>query len=164
MVRLPTFAVFDCNIFVQALLNPTGSAGKCFDLANDGRVVSFTSAATIREVRDVMLRPYILSRLPELTSVQVEAFVSEIIYISQLVEKVPPRFRLDRDPDDEIIINLAIECDAEYIVTWDKDLLDLMTGFDQTSKDFRQQYRRLKIVRPSDFLQILAEQDLSLKP
>jgi uncharacterized protein len=164
MERPPRFVVFDCNIFVQALLNPMGSAGKCFDLAREGRIVLFVSAATLNEVRTVFQRPHILLRLPRLHSDQIEAFLSEIIYISQLVENVPARYRFDRDPKDQIILDLAIECSAEYIFSWDKDLLDLMTGFDQVSKEFRQRYRSLKIISPADFLKNFTEQSLSLKP
>lgn len=164
MEHFPPFVVFDCNIFIQAFLNPTGSAGKCFDLVCEGRIVLFVSEATLNEVRTVILRPHILLRLPNVTSEQIEAFVSEILYISQMVENVPARFSFDRDPDDEIILNLAIECDAEYIISWDKDLLDLMTGFDQASKEFRQRHRSLKIVSPGDFFQNLIGSYLSLKP
>lgn len=65
------------------------------------------------------------------------------------------RFDFERDPKDEIIINLAIEAEADYIVSRDKDLLDLMTGYTDECKDFRRRFRRLKIVEPVEFLTII---------
>ena len=81
MEYFPPLVVFDCNIFVQALLNPIGSAGKCFDLAREGRIVLFVSEATLNEVRTVIQRPHILLRLPNFTSEQIDAFLLEVLYI-----------------------------------------------------------------------------------
>lgn len=164
MGHFPNFVVFDCNVYVQAFLNPTGSAGKCFDLAREGGSILFVSEATIDEIRDVTSRQSIVSRLPGSSFEQVEAFVSEILFISQLVENVPAKFSFDRDPKDEIIIDLAIECNAEYLITWDKDLLDLMTGGDLESKQFRQKFRSLKIVTPRKFLDVVYSDEMPLKP
>jgi predicted nucleic acid-binding protein len=71
---------------------------------------------------------------------------------------------LERDPKDEIIIDLAVETEADYIVSRDKDLLDLMINFSVEAKEFRQRFRPLKIVQPIEFLRIVQEEDLSLKP
>ena len=57
---------------------------------------------------------------------------------------------------------MAVEIDADFIVTWDKDLLDLMIGIDVESKEFRQKFRSLKIVEPIEFLKII-EDRLSLE-
>jgi putative PIN family toxin of toxin-antitoxin system len=43
-----------------------------------------------------------------------------------LLAQVSNDFRYPRDPDDEAVINLAIEAGARYLVSRDKDLLDLM--------------------------------------
>jgi predicted nucleic acid-binding protein len=46
--------VFDCNIFIQALLNPNGGAAKCFEIVQSGKAKLFISKETIEEVRDVI--------------------------------------------------------------------------------------------------------------
>jgi predicted nucleic acid-binding protein len=64
-------------------------------------------------------------------------------------------------------VNLAVVTEADYIVTRDKDLIDLMTGFDFESKQFRQKFRPLKVVQPIDFLRIVEEkikETIALKP
>jgi uncharacterized protein len=158
------WAVFDCNIFVQALLNPSGVAARCLDMVRNHKVKLFVSKDTIAEVRDVILRPNILARLPDATSEQIEAFISNILEISVLEKNVPQKFKFERDPKDEIIINLALACNADYVVTRDKDLLDLMTDVSAEGKEFRQKTRPLKIVEPLEFVQILSERDFSLNP
>ena len=39
----PTKVVYDCNIFVQALINLTGPAARCVRKAADGEVLQFVS-------------------------------------------------------------------------------------------------------------------------
>jgi putative PIN family toxin of toxin-antitoxin system len=160
--KLLAFAVFDCNIFVQTLLNPNSNAAKCFDLVRKDRVLLFVSKDTLNEVRNVILRPNILARLPNATPAQIDAFIEEIIELTELVEDISAKFKFERDPKDEIIINLALACKPEYIVSRDRDLLDLMTDISVAEKEFRQKSRPLKIVEPEEFLRIIEEQGLSL--
>ena len=60
-------------------------------------------------------------------------------------------FTLDRDPKDEIYVNLAIEAGASYLVSRDKDLLDLMND-----PDFRSRFPGLTILDPVAFLKELS--------
>lgn len=54
---------------------------------------------------------------------------------------------LERDPKDEPYLNLAIATKAEYLVTRDRDLLDLMHD-----SSFQQRYPDLRILDPVEFL------------
>lgn len=152
-------AVFDTNIFLQFLLNSNSIAAKCLELARSGKVKLFISKDTLAEVRDVILRPNILARLPDAGAAQIEAFIADISNNSTLISDVPESFRFQRDPKDEIIINLAVAAKAEYIVSRDKDLLDLMSGFTDGCKEFRQRFRFLKVVEPLEFLRIVEEKN-----
>ncbi len=155
-------AVFDCNIFLQSLLNPNSLAAKCLEAVRNGNVKLFVSKDTLAEVRDVILRPNILARLPDANAAQIEAFLEDISNISTLIRSVPEYFKFQRDPKDEIIINLAVVCRADFIVSRDKDLIDLMTGFTDDCKEFRKRFRPLKVVEPLEFLRIVEEKVLSL--
>lgn len=147
--------VFDCNIFLQSLLNPNRVAAKCVEAVRNENAKLFVSKATLEEIRDVILRPNILSRLPDADEFQIESFIEHIINISTFVESIPHKFDFERDPKDEIIIDLAVEVEADYIVSRDNDLLDLMTGYTDECKDFRRRFRGLKIVNPVEFLAIV---------
>lgn len=126
--------VFDTNIYIQAFLSSSGTSGKCFDLASSGKIDLFITKPILTEIADVINRPSVLSLLPDATSEQIEVFVSSISEMAHLVEVPSDIFNLSRDPKDEIVIELAVGSEAEFIVTRDNDLLDLMVGIDLESK------------------------------
>lgn len=82
----------------------------------------------------------------------VEAFLLRLRSSSQLIRKIPRKFNYPRDPDDEPYINLAVEVGADYIVSRDNDLLDLMTAATNEAKEFRQRFRPLSVIQPLEFL------------
>jgi predicted nucleic acid-binding protein len=74
-----------------------------------------------------------------------------------LVDPVPHAFSYARDPDDEPWVNLAIAAKARYLVTWDKDLLDLMKE-NPDGVQFRKSFPNLHVLTPVAFLRELASQ------
>ncbi len=145
-------AVFDCSLFVQAFLNPTGAAGRCFELVRSGRAQLFVSPPTLTEEKEVLSRPRILNLLPHATPEQTATFLEDVVANATSLRVVPHKFRFERDPKDAPYLNLAIAARADYLVTRDRDLLDLMTGHAAECKEFRQRFRILKIIEPVEFL------------
>ncbi len=96
--------------------------------------------------------PKIRERNSQLTDERVNAFITRIADRATIVEDIPPHFNYARDPKDEKYINLAIQVGADYIVSRDKDMLDLMTGHSDECKGFRQRFRLLKIIEPVELL------------
>jgi predicted nucleic acid-binding protein len=92
----------------------------------------------------------------------IEAFLKDVKEKAVILKSVPSVFSYSRDPKDEKYVNLAVEAEAEYIVSRDNDLMDLMTGYTDECKDFRRRFRKLKIVNPVEFLAIAQEKDLFL--
>lgn len=164
MTALLPRVIFDTNIFIRSFLNPLGPSGKCFELARKKKVMLCVSDDVFFELEEVLDRPYIRKTLGIDYAVQKEQFLREIELIAYFTDPVEAQFELVRDPDDEFVINLAISSDAGYVVTFDNDLLDLMTATDLESKQFRQKFRNLNIVRPDEFLSVVQETVLSLKP
>lgn len=160
-------AVFDCNTFLQAAINEESLAGNCYRLIEEGTVELFVSQEVLEEIEDVINRPHIRERFDSLNYERIEKFLNSIKELAVIVTDVPKVFSLPRDVDDEIYINLAVEAEADFIVTRDKDLIDLMTSYDIESKKFRQKFRPLKIIQPLEFLRIVEEkikETLDLKP
>lgn len=157
--------VFDCNIIWQSFFFGNGVSAKCKKLVDDGVITLFLSSEVLEEMREVMTRPEFLAKFQTVTETMVEKYLEQLARKSVFIRSVPKNFKLSRDEDDEPYINLAIESEADYIVTRDADLLDLMTGYDVESKEFRQKTRPLKVIEPLKFLRIMekAEKDLSLK-
>lgn len=161
MPTTPLSVVLDTNIFIQYFLSPLGAAGKCLEAVEQRKAKLFISTDILKEVRDVLLRPSILSRVPNTSSEQIEVFLRYLTDIATFVEPDLHKFILERDPKDEFIIDLAIEARANYIVSCDRDLLDLMTGHTNECKDFRRRFRAIKIIRPAEFLAALERGALS---
>ncbi len=153
-------AVFDCNTFVQALFNPKGVAMRCFEAIREEKITLFVSQETLLEIRDVLQRPNLISRFPNTSLEQIDAFLDEIFSFAIEIKKVPHKFQYLRDIDDIPYINLAVEAEADYIVSRDGDLLDLMTDFTDEAKEFRQRFRPLKVIEPREFLQIIETREL----
>lgn len=144
--------VFDCNVMLQAAARKTGPAAACLRLAEEGLVRLYLSEEILIELTEVLTRPRIRDRLPELTDELVYSFLDRLKNTATIVKHVTRRFTCRRDVDDETYINLAVEAGADYIVSHDKDLLDLMTGYTDECKEFRRKFRPLRVIDPIEFL------------
>jgi predicted nucleic acid-binding protein len=60
--------------------------------------------------------------------------------------------RLAENHQIDLFINLAIKVRADYLVSRDKDLLDLMDWSREAGRDFQKRFRFLKITTPEAFL------------
>ena len=123
---MSTRAVFDCMVFLQAVTNEQGPAFACVDLVEQEKLQLIVSPAIMAELRDVLSRPKVRAKFPHLTDERVEGFLHWLEDKGITLAEVPRVFEYPRDPDDEPYINLAIASDARYLVSRDKDLLDLI--------------------------------------
>lgn len=142
--------VFDCIVFLQAAARATGPAAACLAAVRDGRVALVVSPDIIAEVRDVLTRPATLRKFPALTPEAVETFLDGIMGRATVLAAVPVAYTLERDPKDEPYINLALAAGADYLVSRDKDLLDLMAD-----EAFRRLAPGLVVLDPVALLRIL---------
>lgn len=143
----PIPVVFDCTVFTQALINPKGPAGGCIVAAQLGHVRVFVCDYVLREVRELP------ARLPAklgVTTERVDRFILDLGKYTELIENVPVEFSYARDPDDAPYVNLANAAQARFLVTRDKDLLDLMRD-----AAFRRRFPMLEVVEPPLFLGVV---------
>lgn len=153
-------AVFDCMLFLQATGRPTGPAAACLRLFESGALTLCVSDDVLREVEDVLSRPMLRRKNPLLTDQAVRQLLDRLARLATRLDAVPPRFPYPRDPKDEPYLNLAIAAGASYLVTWDKDLLDLMAD-NPEGIAFRGRFPGLIILTPVTFLH---EPGLALAP
>lgn len=147
--------VFDCMIFLQGLVKEKGIAVDCLELIENGRIKLFVSEEILTEIKDVLTRPKLQARFSLLTEERVERLLEILNQKATLIKNVAKVFAYSRDPKDEKYINLAVEAKADYVISRDRDLLDLMTNFRDEAKEFRQRFRPLKVIEPLEFLQII---------
>jgi putative PIN family toxin of toxin-antitoxin system len=117
------------------------------------------SRELLTEVEDVLNRPEIRAHFPDLSDEIVGAFLLRLQKLSIYIRLVPKKFSYPRDEDDEPYINLAVAANADFIVSRDRDLLDLMTGHTDVCKEFRQRSRRLRVVNPVELLKSIEESE-----
>jgi putative PIN family toxin of toxin-antitoxin system len=153
--------VFDCNILLQAVARERSVAAKCLNLAESGLIQLFVSREVLSEVEDVLNRPEIRAHFPDLSDEIVGAFLKRLQNLSMLVRLVPKKFSYPRDEGDEPYINLAVAAGADFIISRDRDLLDLMSGHTDEGKEFRQRFRPLRVVEPVEFLKLLGEKGIT---
>ncbi len=127
--------VFDTNVIVSALLFNDSVPGKAFLRALDEGTV-LISASLVRELSHVLSR----ERFDRYISREErDEFVDGLMRESELVEIVDP-VSACRDPEDNRVLELAVNGNAKLIVTGDTDLLVLNP------------FRDVRIVTPADFL------------
>ncbi len=151
--------VFDCNVLLQAVAREKSVAAKCLNFAESGLIQLCVSREVLAEVEDVLNRPEIRAHFPDLSDEIVGAFLKRLQKLSVLVRLVPKEFSYPRDEDDEPYINLAVAAGANFIISRDRDLLDLMTGYTNECKEFRQRFRSLRVAEPAEFLKLLEESE-----
>jgi putative PIN family toxin of toxin-antitoxin system len=147
-----TRAVFDCMIFLQAVVNQNSKAGLCYQAVCEGLVELIISDETLSELIDVLNRPVIRNKFPELTDEHISDFIAEVERMARKANHVEEVYLLKRDVKDSPYINLAIATNARYIVSRDNDLLDLMASDNEDSAEFRMLFPHLLIIEPIEFL------------
>lgn len=147
-------AVFDCNVFLQLMINPRGAAHGCWESVLSGEVQLFVSEFVIGEIRALPHHPR-LRRFRQITEEKVGEFIAELLSIAVLVDEPPALFELPRDPDDAHYVNLAIATGSMLVVSNDRDLLDLMEDTNDTGIVLRIRYPKFRVLTPSAFLQEL---------
>jgi len=144
--------VFDCNLYVQGIANRNSPARKALRLFFNGEISLFVSEPIIQEVHDVLNRGELRKLLPAVNDRIVNAFLTKLEAKAILITNVPEEFHYERDPDDEMYINLAIVTNATYLVSRDRDLLDLMSKHTDLATEFQLRYPFLRIMKAPEFI------------
>lgn len=140
-------AVFDTNIYIQAILSDTGPGNACVEELFAGRIVVFVHPEILQEIDDFLLRPRVRTKYRRVRSIKTAELVRKIRKFGTWVPSIEPAFEFDRDPDDAFLIDLSIATKADFLVSRDKDLLEL-----SSDNSFVAKYPNLKIVDPYEFL------------
>ena len=107
MSTQPRPAVFDCNVYLQAMLSSRGAANACWQRVLGGEVTVFVSSFILTEIRRLPQHRS-LRRFSQFTQERVERFIEELLDVAIVATDPAPVFAYDRDPDDAHYVNLAI--------------------------------------------------------
>ena len=128
-------AVYDCNVILSGI-GWNGSARKCLKLAAERRVFLFVTDEILAEYEAVIPKT-LAEEVPEVNPHPKLAWIKSK---ARLVGASPLGKRRSRDAKDDVYLAAALGASAEYIVTYDRDLLDLDRPFG------------IEMVRPAEFL------------
>jgi len=115
--------VIDANTLVSGSISPRGESPPCLlygDLAG-ARFELIVCPELLAEVGEALRKPYFLERIDESA---VDDIVTGIAEAATVVDDPVDFEAILRDRDDDYLIALARQTDAEAIVTGDHDLLD----------------------------------------
>jgi len=116
--------VVDTNILIRALIKPEGSVGPVLTRLLAGDYVLVYTDALLDELLEKLALPRIRVKYGIDDDV-VESLLQVLVLRGEHV--VPQRsVRISRDPDDDRVIEAALEGGVDFIVSGDSDLLDLV--------------------------------------
>lgn len=131
-------AVADTNIYVSAF-NFKGTPAQVLEGAQEGRFRIAISDEILNEISRVLQRKFLWQGI-KLAQVR-----PTILAFAELVE---PQQRIDAvadDPDDNAILECAVEAGAEYIISGDSHLRNLKS------------FRSIRILSAREFISVLAQ-------
>ena len=135
--------VADTNILVSGLLW-TGLPHKIIKLAENGDVVLYASLSIIEETSQVLLRPKFMQRVEELKTT-CEELIESLLNVVEVVHPTHFVSAVESDPDDNKILECAMEAGADYIISGDTHLTHLQSFqniYIVTPQKFANLYRR----------------------
>lgn len=112
--------VLDTNVLVSRLLVPGGVAARAVDRALAEGVL-LLSEATLGELVEVLYRPKFD---PYLSNDERRRFIALLGGVSRLIGIAHP-VSVCRDPKDDKFLDVALNGNAQAILTGDRDLLEL---------------------------------------
>ncbi|HVU59482.1 MAG TPA: putative toxin-antitoxin system toxin component, PIN family [Candidatus Saccharimonadales bacterium] len=115
--------VFDTNIYIMAVGMPSGYIEYWLDLATPpgNKFKLYTSPAILAEVQEKLE-----SKLQFDRRLAVE-YINRVKDIATTVNPTQKLEVIKDDPDDNIILECAVEAKADILISADKDLLKLKT-------------------------------------
>jgi len=130
--------VLDTSVYVSAALSPNGSSGQVWRHALERRFQLITSPFIINETGRV------LRRLKKENEQAISLRLKKIAHLARIVQPTTT-LQIVRDPNDNPIVECAVDGQADLLVSLDKDLLTLKV------------YRNIPIMHVVDLLRILGK-------
>lgn len=120
VIHDPPLVALDTNVFISGTTIATSPPGMIIRSWRDRMIILATSEPILSEVREVFSRPYFTSRIGW-TDQELDRYIQDVRLSAIVVPGTTP-VSVCRDPDDNMIFACAIETQADYIVSGDKDV------------------------------------------
>jgi putative PIN family toxin of toxin-antitoxin system len=134
--------VIDTNVIVSALRSASGYSFKLLSIIDDERISVALSVPLILEYEDVVKRDRSRIKLTRLELDDVSDYFCRVAEHRRIFYLWRPYLK---DPKDDMVLELAVEAECEFIVTFNKKDFEGIEEFG------------LKAVTPKEFLGIIGE-------
>jgi len=129
--------LIDTNVIISGTFW-SGKPKRLLNTARRGEITYITSKTLLEELRETLTDP---EKPFQLNEKETEKVVRNLRTFAILISPTS-QVSVCRDEDDNRVLECAMDGEASYIVTGDKDLLDLKS------------FEGIKIAKVSDFLQL----------
>ena len=139
-------AVLDTNILISALITKKDSPPlQLYKAFTAQKFLLITSPSILAEIEDVINREKLV-KYHKLSPHQRHAIMEQLLTLCYVtLESIKlDKVIIEKDPKDDKFLHAAIEANADFIISGDHHLLDLI------------EYKEIKIVSPNEFLKLIS--------
>ena len=134
--------VLDTNVWLSAIFWE-GEANNLVEKCIKNKIEIIISYDILSEIIDVLNKETKFQRFIQEREDKVEDLIRTILSISSILETSIKISEIKEHVKDNIILEAALEGNAEYIISYDNHVLDLI------------EFRKIRILSPTDFLKVL---------
>lgn len=135
-------AVLDTNVWLSAVFWE-GEASRIIEKTESKKIKILISEDILSEIIEVLNKEAKFSTYLKNRKQDIEDLIRTILSMSILSATKTKLNIIKKHPKDNIILELALDANADYIVSYNKHLLDLV------------EFEGIRILSPGDFLKIL---------
>lgn len=128
--------ILDTNVIISSIFW-IGNSHKIVNLAIEQKITNFTSSEMLNELAKVLREKF---KIPE---DKIEEQVALVAKYSQITEPKIKVKTIKEDPSDDKVLECALSCNAEFIISGNNHLLKLG------------EYKGIKILTPREFLDLI---------
>lgn len=134
--------VLDTNIWMSAIFWE-GEASRIIEIAEKNKIDIFISEDIISEIINVLNKEAKFSKFLENKKQSINEVIRTILSIAKFLNPTSKLSVIKEHPSDNIILELALDCKAKCIISYNKHLLNII------------EFRGMPIITPGEFIKRL---------
>lgn len=118
--------IIDTNLLISAIISPSGTPYQLLKAWRENRYLLVISKELLEEIKEVSQRDYLINSYP-IFSEKAAELIENLYLAGEMVTSIPENELPlhSRDPKDNKLLAAALGGKANYLISGDKDLLDL---------------------------------------
>lgn len=134
--------VIDTNLWLSGLMLPASVPGHIIRAALTGQIIAVTSEPLCDEIGAALQYPKVRQRIA-LNDEDLQRFLAELRYTTELVDIAGVKARVPRDRRDDLVLATFIASQADHLLSGDADLQALRPTVPVlTAREFYDQHLR----------------------